>query len=224
MLLPGRLKDTTLGDVLGTLFRARATGTLELTERSPVSGRVHRITFDGGRIVGTETSLGPRVGELLDASVPAPREDGKRIGQSLLERGLVEPERLRGALRTQMKERVSLLFGVADADLRFRVPRPLADDATRPTPLETNEILPGRPRAKVRSGRTLAGASGTGREAALRVLGLDSGATSADIQAAFRRLAARSHPDRFESGSSEERRRAAELFRELSSAYHALTG
>jgi len=51
MLLPGRLRATTLGDLFGTIHRARATGTLELTEDS---GRSHRIHWTEGRIVAVE--------------------------------------------------------------------------------------------------------------------------------------------------------------------------
>lgn len=48
MFLPGRLCSTTLGDLLGTLYRAQITGTLELIE---ASGEHHRIELAGGLVV-----------------------------------------------------------------------------------------------------------------------------------------------------------------------------
>ncbi|WP_394851236.1 DnaJ domain-containing protein [Pendulispora rubella] len=51
MLLPGRLRTTTLGDLLGTIYRAQASGTLELTEDR---GRSHRIHFTEGRVIAVE--------------------------------------------------------------------------------------------------------------------------------------------------------------------------
>src|ERR1700689_4986164 len=51
MLLPGRLRQTTLGDLLGTLHRARVHGTLELAEDL---GRTHRIHLADGGIVAVE--------------------------------------------------------------------------------------------------------------------------------------------------------------------------
>jgi DnaJ-class molecular chaperone len=42
------------------------------------------------------------------------------------------------------------------------------------------------------------------------------------VKQAFRRLAAKSHPDRFPNASTEERGRLMRDFAELSCAYHAL--
>src|SRR4051812_15593834 len=51
MQLPGRLRSTTLGDLLGALHRGRATGTLALTEDR---GRIHRIHVTAGLVVAVE--------------------------------------------------------------------------------------------------------------------------------------------------------------------------
>ena len=51
MQLPGRLKSTSLGDLLGTLHRAESTGALELIEPQ---GRVHRVYLARGRVSAVE--------------------------------------------------------------------------------------------------------------------------------------------------------------------------
>src|SRR5438552_921756 len=67
MNLPGRLRLTTLGDVLGAVFRDGATGVVELTEAVGASaGRVHRVHVQGGLVVEVETKIRtPRLGEIL---------------------------------------------------------------------------------------------------------------------------------------------------------------
>ena len=56
----------------------------------------------------------------------------------------------------------------------------------------------------------------------LRVLGLDGEATRQSIISAYRRLAARHHPDRFHAGTEAERSDAAARFIEITRAYEAL--
>ena len=51
MQLPGRLKATTLGDLLGALHRSTSTGTLELVESS---GRAHRVHLASGLVTAVE--------------------------------------------------------------------------------------------------------------------------------------------------------------------------
>jgi DnaJ-domain-containing protein 1 len=62
----------------------------------------------------------------------------------------------------------------------------------------------------------------TPRDHALALLGLPPRAEAADVRKAFRRLAGRLHPDRFESASLEERKRQAAQFARISAAYHLL--
>lgn len=58
MNLPGRLRATTLGDLLGSLCRAGISGVLELVEAEGVrAGRVHRIYLDRGRVDEVDTTL-----------------------------------------------------------------------------------------------------------------------------------------------------------------------
>jgi len=76
MQLPGRLRSTTLGDLLGTLHRARSTGTLELAE---FHGRTHRVHLSRGLVVAVE----------LDGPVPSLAEELRRegaVGDDVLKR------------------------------------------------------------------------------------------------------------------------------------------
>jgi hypothetical protein len=227
MQLPGRLRDTTLGDVLGTLFRAKATGSLELVELSgPASGRLHAIVFCDGAIVRIEPGLsGKRLGELLDVDVTARRrycpDHHHRIGEYLVDAGIVSADRLRTALHEQLQARLEQLYGLTDARLSFRPPRPLNSDPTDPSPLQQGEFLHGRPRRRKDAAVSAAGIR-SDREEALRVLGLAAGATRRDVQAAFRRLAQESHPDRRPEASEGERRELLRRFSVLSRAYHQL--
>ena len=63
MDLPGRLRSTTLGDLLGSLHRAAVTGTLELAEDR---GRLHRIYLSHGLVASVELDgSAPSLAEIL---------------------------------------------------------------------------------------------------------------------------------------------------------------
>lgn len=227
MILPGRLRDTTLGDVLGTLFRARVTGTLELVELSgPASGRVHKVVFVDGAITGIEPgAAGAKLGELLDVDITARRryspEHHHRIGEYLVDAGIVTADRVRTALHEQLQARLEGLYRLSDARLSFRPPRPQGSDPTAPAPLAQDEFLHGRPRRR-RADAVAPTRQHSDRDEALRTLGLPQGATRAEVQAAFRRLAQESHPDRRPDASESERRELLRRFSSLSRAYHRL--
>ena len=71
MQLPGRLDTSTLGDILGTLYRGNATGVLELSEIAAANGatrhgRTHRIHLLSGLVASVETELEVTpIGQLL---------------------------------------------------------------------------------------------------------------------------------------------------------------
>lgn len=239
MQLPGSLRGTTLGDLLGRLHRERATGVLELIERGgPGAGRSHRIRLDQGLVSRVDSDLaGPRLGEILEEqgvldagaarrAAEAARRAGQPTGWQLLEREGLSPEHVAGALREQVRRRLEELFAIGDAEVRFHVPRPKRRDPAEPTPLTAPEFLHGRPRAR-------GGASSQQRarvrrsevepvSASLRVLGLERGATLDDVKRAFRRLAAEHHPDRYRGSSDAERTRRLRRLTELTAAYHEL--
>lgn len=245
MKLPGRLRLTTLGDVLGALHREGASGILELSEER---GVVHRIYWDRGMISDVETDLcRQRLGDLLAKQgligaaalarlarrlLEAPR---RRAGEILIEEGLVSSHFVSEGLRRQLRHKLEALFQLRDAQLAFRVPRPRAPHHD---PLSPPEFLHGRPRSRLRNRltphppRAGAGSASSGsasvrpphgaRTRAYATLGLLPGADRATIQQAFRRLARNMHPDRFPNATPDERARLLSRFAELSAAYHAL--
>jgi len=245
MQLPGRLRLTTLGDLLGELHRACASGVLELVEVDGArSGRSHRVYFDSGLVEDVDTSLNhPRLGEILardgllsmSALARVARRliehPGKRIGEILVEEGLGTADLVAAALRRQQKSRLDALYGLSEALIRFHVPRPRS--GFRPMPLSPREFLHGRPRARARL-RARGAERFTFRSeprpalpedkqlAAYRALGLAPGASTQDVQRAFRKLAAARHPDRFPLASPAEKARHLAQFAQLSAAYHAL--
>jgi uncharacterized protein DUF4388/DnaJ-like protein len=250
MQLPGRLRLTTLGDLLGSLHRACASGTLELVEvEGARAGRSHRVFFEGGLIEDVDTSLHhPRLGEILARdgllSMSAlsriarrlMEQPGKRVGEVLVEEGLGTADLVASALRRQRTSRLEALYGLREALIRFHVPRPRS--GFRPTPLSPREFLHGRPRARAdfsarvaerfngRYGARSESARGadSARHAAYRALGLTAGAPRAEVQRAFRKLAAEQHPDRFPNASTSEKAQLLSRFAQLSAAYHLVMG
>lgn len=217
MKLPGQLKDTTLGDILGALHRERATGYLELVEPQ---GRSHRLELWEGKVHGVETQApGPRLGELLEVD-PIPPETVGRLGETLIAQGLISHFQLEKALHRQALARLELLYGISEAAIRFRAPRPRPEDPTAPAPLETDEFLSGRPRKRGCESVAMRRPTST----ALGVLGLASDASPSDIRRAFRELAGEHHPDRHPKASAQERAQLFRRFAEISRAYHTLTG
>lgn len=244
MQLPGRLRLTTLGDALGALHRATASGILELTEDRGVT---HRIHLARGVVTDVETTLfRQRLGDVLAGEgflgaralarlarrlLESP---SRRTGEILVEEGLASGELISAGLRRQLRQKLESLFQLRDAQMTFRVPRP---QTGTPTPLSPGEFLHGRPRKRA---RTQAGASRSDaspgpepkarpaphglRTRAYATLGLLPGADRATIQQAFRRLARSLHPDRHPHADPNERARLLSRFAELSAAYHSLAG
>jgi DnaJ domain len=247
MKLPGRLRLTTLGDVLGALHRSGASGVLELCEDRGVT---HRVYWAQGMVTQVDTDLfRQRLGDLLAGQgflgaralarlarrlLEAPRQ---RAGEILVEEGFVSTELVSAGLRRQLRQKLEALFQLKDARLAFHIPRPHAEPRT---PLSPGEFLHGRARARPRT-RPFAGAekprerpapagSSTSspvaphgpRTRAYAALGLLPGADRVTIQQAFRRLALSMHPDRYPHADAGERARLLSRFAELSAAFHAL--
>jgi hypothetical protein len=233
MLLPGRLGATTLGDLLGTLCRARVTGVLELAELDgAVAGRTHRVHLERGLVAHVDSPLRvPRLGDILQgggflAPSAARRLEWhaslghKSIGTILLDEGLCTPQVLGAALRHQLRARLDALFGIADARVGFHVACPRVARSGSPIPLSPHETLYNRPRH--RAPFAARNAVNSARAQALAVLGLDAGADRARVQRAFRQRAAEVHPDRHPRASAAERATLLRRFSELSAAYHEL--
>ena len=199
MRLPGRLRASTLGDLLGRLHRARISGVLELREAGgPTAGRVHRVLLRGGLVASVETE--------------APR-DG-RDGPPTLREIPIEP-----MSREEVLSRMDAIYALDDAELAFhvvtRAPTPLA------APLPPQDFLHGRPRARDRA-LPEAAPEIVRRRRALSTLGLPADATKEDVQRAFRMLAMRVHPDRHPGAEAHEREALSSHFARLAQAYHTL--
>jgi hypothetical protein len=130
MQLPGRLRSTSLGDLLGTLHRGEATGILELTEDT---GRVHRVYLARGLVVAAEVDgASPTLAEVLRRDRAADDEllrrsllralSSQRLhGDVLTTEFNVSPHIVGDALRRQVIERLSVLDRLIDARIGFRV-------------------------------------------------------------------------------------------------------
>jgi hypothetical protein len=244
MQLPGRLRSTTLGDLLGALHRGRATGTLELVEDR---GRTHRVHLADGLVVAVELDgAGASLAEVLRKERAVDDDTLRRSllramasrrlhGEVLVREFALSPNVIGRALRRQVQARLGALDQIADARVVFRVtvrpPRESLTDA----PLGPTEFLSGRRRARDRASPATPDcpvgiASDAGARpawpaldpSAWRVLGLSPGAPEDDIKRAFRRLVRSYHPDMHPGATAQERRALEERFAEVTAAYRKL--
>src|SRR5580700_6623210 len=130
MNFPGRLRSTTLGDLLGTLHRAAATGTLELAEDR---GRTHRVYVGRGLVVAVEVDgASPSLAEILRAEHVVGEDvlrrsflravSSRRLhGQVLVDEFCLSPGVVGNALRRQLLGKLALLEQLGDARVAFRV-------------------------------------------------------------------------------------------------------
>jgi hypothetical protein len=209
---------------------------LELIEPTRLGrDRVHRVHLDRGLVRDVETPLpAARLGEILRAQGFLGEQAlrfversgaalaGRRLGEWLVEARVIGEDVVQRALRVQQCARLEQLYAVSDARIAFRVPRGRAG-ADAPRALSPNEFLGGRPRRRDVEGRPVrTRRQDPARTGAFRVLGLSEGANAAEVQRAFRRLAAGCHPDRFPHATESERSALMRRFSELSRAYHTL--
>jgi DnaJ-domain-containing protein 1 len=228
MHLPGRLRSTTLGDILGALHRARATGTLELVEDR---GRTHRVHLGQGLVAAVELdgssaslaeilrSRGAADDDVLRRSLLRAMSSSRLHGEVLVHEFRLAPEVVDAALRRQILDRLAALEKLADARVAFRVAvRPPAW-ALRAVPLGPRDFLHGRVRARERSAHSPAPPETT---TAWRVLGVPPGTDMAEIKRAYRRLVRTVHPDLHPGATHDERRALEVRFAEITDAYRAV--
>jgi DnaJ-domain-containing protein 1 len=230
--LPGRLNRTTLGDLLGTLHRAQATGVLELAEtRGPSAGLRHSIFFSAGLVDQIDSAtVEPPLGELL-LREGVLDEDGlrtllarlvdspeRRSGEVLTEDALASDAVVSAALKAQLRARLEAVFRLEDAEVRFHVRRPPRRSGPSSL-LAPRDFLHGRRRARAQTGARRPDA-----DDAYRVLGLPPGAPTEIVRRAFRRLATEHHPDRHPGASREELVGLVQRFSRITAAYHRLGG
>ncbi len=127
--LSGNIKDTPLPDILESLYRKKATGTLTVQ----VNGVEKAVFIKEGLIIfSTSTDNQDRLGEMLvkagklkrenlDAALGLLKKSGgfKKLGAILVEKGFVAPKDLFEALKSQVKEIIYSLFLWEDAEYRF---------------------------------------------------------------------------------------------------------
>ena len=232
MQLPGRLRATTLGDLLGALYRQGASGTLELVEDR---GRTHRVHLTQGLVTAVELDgATPPLAELLRTS--GALDDGtmrrallraltsqRLVGEVLASDFHVSPDVIDGALRDQLSLRLRALESIEDARIFFRVTVRPPREALKERPLQASEFLRGRRRARDRQPSPAPSPFPAPVESsAYTLLGVQRDADAAEIRRAFRRLARELHPDRHPSASEPERRALAIKFAQVAAAYQSL--
>lgn len=236
MLLPGRLRSTTLGDLLGTLLRARAHGTLELVEDR---GRTHRIHVASGLVAAVEIDgASASLAEILRGDRGVDDDTLRRSllramasrrlhGDVLTHDFQIAPSVVGRALRRQLIVRLAALERLGDARVHFRVtlraPRSALSEPLRPV-----EYLHGRRRAR----DAQRACSPRPPPASVRapsvapsgwdLLGVSPGADPVEIRRAYRRLARELHPDLHPRATEEQRRALSERFAAVTAAYRAL--
>lgn len=238
MQLPGRLKTTTLGDLLGALHRASATGTLELAE---FHGRLHQVHLARGSVVAVEIDrASASLAEVLRRMDAADEDTIRRSllramssrrlhGEVLVRDFRIDAAVVDRALRTQLQLRLAILEQLMDARITFRVTLRPPRGALLDEPLRPAEFLHARGRARDRihgsppPERVAPGSRPSStRLSALRVLGITEGSDVTEIKRAYRALVRAYHPDLHPGADERERRELSVRFAEVAAAYQAL--
>lgn len=243
MQLPGRLKATTLGDMLGALHRDKASGTLELSEPS---GRVHRIHLTIGNVTSVELDrASASLAEILRREDTIDEDTLRRSllramasrrlhGEVLVRDFHLSPEVVGSALRKQLMLRLSVLEDLPDAQVTFRVAIRPPRGALVDSPLSAGEFLTGRKRARERAAEAQSGTYRTAspsvfpggwdaaKARAYRTLGVRFDADTTELKTAYRRLVRATHPDLHPDATHDERRALAAKFAEVTAAYKSL--
>ena len=253
MQLSSRLRDTTLGDLLALMHRNNASGVLELLE----SRSRHAIHLRRGYVQAVESECATlRLGDVATRrwgigriSVERARmyahSKGIKIGQALVALHVIEANQLDALLAEQQRARLEMLYGLRDAELRFRVSRPLPFGAAEQNPLGVRDTFYGRPRKHARSASTSSpppapprSHPGTthstthttyarvsshpfAKEYAELGVSLDADATM--IRKSFRELVLHLHPDRAQQLSAQEREIRAQRLVSVIRAYRTVS-
>lgn len=243
MLLPGRLRATTLGDLLGTLHRGKSSGTLELSESN---GRTHRVHLVNGLVSAVEVDrASASLAEILRRQENVDEDTLRRSllramasrrlhGEVLVRDFHLSPEIVGRAVRRQVMLRLQILEDLVDAQIFFRVTVPSPRGALVDEPLAPTEFLAGRKRLRDREGEIggarssvkipagMPGGWDPARASAYRTLGVALGADDDTVKQAYRRLVRAYHPDLHPDATHDERRSMSARFAEVTAAYRAL--
>lgn len=250
MQLVSHLGQTTLGDLLALLHRAGASGVLELIEPHAR----HAIHLRRGFVQAVESdAVASRLGDvaarfggvsrpLVERARMFAHDRGLRIGQALVATHAIRPGALDDLLAAQQRERLERLYELQEAEVRFRVARPLPPGASEQSPLPPREMFHGRPRKFDRDAAPRPEARASQRPprppptpgsdsrafhkgdptVAYRVLGVDSGADAKTLRAAFKRLVLELHPDRAPDASADDKVTRGRKLMAVVEAYRSL--
>ena len=238
MQLPGRLKATTLCDLLGSLHRGAVSGTLELLEGT---GRTHRVHLANGLVTAVELDrAAASLSEILRAEGAVDDDVLRRSllramasrrlhGEVLVRDFHLAPDVVGRAVRRQMMLRLQMLEELVDAQVLYRVTMRAPRGALTDAPLAAQEFLVGRKRARdrvesgtYRASSGMPGAIDHARLGAFRMLGVPNGSAEDDVKRAYRRLVREYHPDLHPEATHDERRVLATRLREVTAAYKQL--
>ncbi|MEM8930769.1 MAG: DUF4388 domain-containing protein [Acidobacteriota bacterium] len=125
----GTLEETSLAEMLWTVYRHKVPGVLEVTNEG-ITKRIH--IADGNVVHASSTDRTDRLGAYLYRTGKLDREQlvetmrereasGKRHGQLLIESGLMSPADLYESIRGQMESIVWSLFSWTKGELLFRI-------------------------------------------------------------------------------------------------------
>ena len=241
MQLPGRLKATTLGDLLGALHRSTSTGTLELVE---TNGRAHRVHLASGLVTAVELDRATAsLAEILRRQDDIDEDTLRRSllramasrrlhGEVLVRDFHLSPAVVGRALRRQVMLRLQVLEELGDAQICFRVTVRPPRGALTDEPLAAPEFLAGRKRTRDRAGApsgahriaasALPGGWDPARAQAYRALGVSFNADATEVKQAYRRLVRTYHPDLHPEATHDERKTLSARFSEVTAAYRSL--
>jgi curved DNA-binding protein CbpA len=128
-LAEGDLGETTVAELVASVLRSRASGTLAI--ESPGTGEI-RAFFRAGDMCGTASFTGfrtlahvllatDRIDALqIESTQQAATKAEKRHGELLVEQGLLTAEELRAALAAQHRENLHVLLGLTEGKYEWR--------------------------------------------------------------------------------------------------------
>ena len=151
MALAGTLKDFGLPDIVQLIGLQRKTGTLHLKS----GGESVKVIFDGGNIVGAESSMArpsDRIGnalvtqgaitqEQLDQALSVQKQTMQRIGHVLLSESLVSEDTLRKAVEAQLYQVVFRLFRWREGEYNFETQNTVDYERTGAVALGADFVL-----------------------------------------------------------------------------------
>jgi Domain of unknown function (DUF4388) len=139
MGLVGRIEDVRLAEILQVVSGSRKTGTLVLKNESGASAVV---VFDKGKVIQAATNdLRDSLGSLLFVKgladerglrsaleVQRGPKQGMRLGQVLIEMGILTPEKLEETIRKHIENLVCMLLKWEKGSFSFETGRPALDE------------------------------------------------------------------------------------------------